>query len=184
MLERIWRENYPFFRALARSIAYREEDIEDILQESYLRLLKSASLPTEKGPILSFMRKVVWSASIDSYRRRRRDFRLRARVAGSAQEPPNPLSELLQADRERARNELLHQLCDVLGELPKNHRQALRLYFGREVRTITQACSQSGLPYSTLRSRMLVAIKELRKLLSLKDAYRICLEHEGRSGNS
>lgn len=114
-------------RVCPRSLA---QEAEDLVQESFIRLLKSRKLETPGELSAAYLKKVAYSAVIDEIRRRRR----RPRAEGSEEEL-EAVGDLSMAPGEHST--LGHSLEVCLQKLQADRRQALTLhllgYTGAEV---------------------------------------------------
>lgn len=177
MLQRIWQENYPLFRSIARTILFHGANIDDVLQEAYARILQSKKRFTTEEEAYNYVRQVVRRTTIDQYRRLRRqhayltlvgDFREYS--ATLVQEGEDALGQLIRKEEHRRQVELLREVREALRELAPEQREAILLIFGRN-RAMKEICREIGIPYSTLRSRMLSGIDRIRALLREKGIY-------------
>ena len=133
-------------RVCPRSLA---EDAEDLVQESFIRLMRAGKLQGASDVPASYLKKVAYSAVIDEIRRRRRQ---PAAVSGSEVDieatpderpPPNPDTALGNA------------MEKCMQRLQDDRRQALTLhllgYAGAEVARMLE-CNAKRAENLTLRS--------------------------------
>lgn len=181
-LEELWRENETAFRKVARSLVGDPFTCEDILQESYLRLMRRR---TCREPTYPYLRQVVVHQSLDHFRRcgRRTRRLLRLRSAHVPESVPTPLSLMLDREEEALRQRILSRVRDLSSGLTPEMRFALDVYFGRRELSIRETCRRRNLPYSTLRSRLLMALRRLRIHLREEGLYQeyLCLRR-GQGG--
>lgn len=185
-LVRVWKENERALRSLARRVVWNRDVVDDVLQESFLRILKSKRRFTCKEEVYNYARKAVVSAAIDLNRRARKhyEYECGADVGESAAAPgqqlENPFETLVREERATAYGTITARLRQALGRLPRKQREAIDFFFRRKKETkLKLLCREWGIPYSTLRSRMLQGIDSLRKdlkeqgidVLSLPDGY-------------
>lgn len=69
------------------------------------------------------------------------------------------------AEEKRRHQDQLRELRAGLKSLSREQREAIRIMFERNGRPIKQTCADLGIPYSTVRSRMLTGIEVLRRHL-------------------
>lgn len=178
MLERIWKKHQRRLQALAGRIASNPDAAEDVLQESFARVLRAGKTFQTEGQALGFVRRTIVNTNIDHYRRRRAQrlgpghVSLSSTQVSDSQAYPDlayqdPLERLLTREVDAATEEILKETRKALRELKPEHRQAIEAFFSTH-RGAKQFCRQNNIPYSTLRSRMLVGIDLIRKRLSRK----------------
>ncbi|HSR68348.1 MAG TPA: RNA polymerase sigma factor [Acidobacteriota bacterium] len=169
-LEQLWQEHEAVFRKVVRTMVADSSSSDDVMQESYLRLL-SRSSPVE--PTFPYLRRVLVNVSLDHYRRRGRRCRhlLHIRAAQVPDPVPTPLTLLLEREEEDLRLRVIEEIRRVSSALPPDLSFALGVYFGPRRRSIREICRRCGLPYSTLRSRLLAALRHLRMHLRRKGLY-------------
>lgn len=173
MLDRLWKENEKTLRSIVSQVIVDDTLIDDVMQEAYLRMLRFGSPGCSSGEAYRFIRKVVWSTTVDYYRRRRRSERKRpvSCCYPPLAPPPSPLAALMHKEESRLRRAVKSEIDDAIAELPPQMLEALDCYFGAAPRRIQDACDALGLSYSTLRSRMLAALERIRRRLKKKGIY-------------
>ncbi len=181
MLERIWHEKRAVFRSIALRMLLDPSRVDDILQEAFAHVLASGrSFPSE-ADAYRYMRRVVSNTTIDHYRASKRAVdRFSTETIFVYSEPrssqPGPLTTLLKNEFARSRSELLEEVARALTDLPPDQREAILLILGPRPRKLTEICREMGVPYSTLRSRMIAGLQRIRKKLKVKGLYRPYLE--------
>lgn len=171
MLERLWQENESSLRAVVGTVISDSAAIDDVMQEAYLRILRFGFTHLNNGGTDRFMRKVVWSTTIDLYRRRRHSKETVLCPCLPTKSPPSPLATLLRHEEGLLRRRIWDEVEEALQDLPPDLKQAIDCYFDSDERPIREACSRLGLSYSTLRSRMLAAVERIRRRLKRKGLY-------------
>jgi RNA polymerase sigma-70 factor, ECF subfamily len=168
LVARVWETNRPILKAMAVAVLRSPTQADDVLQEAFARVLKSGrefSCPQEA---FKYLRTAVLNTAIDFYRRIRRQ---RDAAAVRALEAPlaytsryeDPLGILIREEETRQRDELIDEVRLALDRLPSQQREAIRIFFDpNRGSTIKDVCLESGVPYSTLRSRMLQGIDGIR----------------------
>ena len=89
---------------------------------------------------------------------------------------PNPLTTLLKNEFATSKSELLEEVTRALTDLPPDQREAIHLILGPRPRKLKEMCRDIGVPYSTLRSRMIAGLERIRRKLKVKGLYRPYLE--------
>ncbi|MCH7805045.1 MAG: RNA polymerase sigma factor [Acidobacteria bacterium] len=175
MLERLWHKNQAILRSLVRNILVDPSSVDDVLQESFIKLLNSNKQFFNQNEAYNYMRKVVLNTTIDHYRclRRRNAYSLNSGnpypLSSSA---PNPLNLLIEKEKDEVRNSILKEVRKTLGKLPPEQREAIDIAFNRNHRKIKDICTEKAIPYSTIRSRVTAAIDQIRRQLTVKGIYR------------
>lgn len=171
----MWRANCSLFRSIVSSILADKSQVEDALQEAFAKVFRSGRQFGSEAQAFCFIRKAVYNASIDQLRRttrRNKRFQLsddpvrHDRRAGEGSD--DPLSHLVRAEVRGHRQTCLMEVKKGMRQLSPAQRQAIRLMFDRNGRPIKKTCQELGIPYSTVRSRMLAAIQVLRRRLAAK----------------
>ena len=160
------------FRAVASSILADKSLVDDALQEAFANLLRAEKTFASDVQAFHFVRRAVHNAAVDQFRRvTRRNRRFpsyddpRVRENSQAVDPDNPLFLLEYEEETRLHGALLRELRAGLRHLTRDQREAIQLMFGPDGRPIKKTCARLGVPYSTVRSRMLSGIDVLRRHL-------------------
>lgn len=128
-------------------------------------MLQSGKTFASEADAFHYARKVVFNTTIDFYRRYSRQDSFLRRLAVPMGNHSNPLQALLDQELETKQRSLLQELRRALEKLPYAQREAVSLIFGRNGKKLKDICSERGIPYSTLRSRMLAAVENIRREL-------------------
>ena len=175
----MWEEKKCALRAVVRAVVSDSSSVEDVLQETFLRVLKTRKSFTNQQEAYNYLRRAVLNTSIDCYRRVQRQssrFDTRngeRRTQGYAEIGADPLSLLLVSEAAETHSHLVDEVEMALRSLPPKQREAIEVFFRREsTLKLKEFCQEQGVPYSTLRSRMLQGI----------DRIRACLQQRGVSG--
>lgn len=126
--------------------------VEDVLQETYLRIHRRADSLREPGRLQGWVYQIAHNALVDHYRRQRETVELTDTV------PVEP------DDENEAQRSLAGSMQDMLRCLPEKYGQALRL---TEFEGLTQAAlaERLGLSLSGAKSRVQRAREKLREAL-------------------
>lgn len=147
----------------AYSLAYRivgdRRHAEDVTQEAFLSVWKSRSaFDRTRGSVRGWILGITRHRAIDSLRRNSSPV---ARLSHDDDEAlaARPAEEL--TDVEAIRRETAEQVRGVLGELPAEQSEVLRLaYFGGFSQS--EIASMVGAPLGTVKSRMRLALERIR----------------------
>lgn len=155
---------------MVRAVLLDQSSIDDVLQEAFTRVLQSRKDFSDRQEAFHYLRKTVLTTTIDMYRRTRRQINRLSDCKGIAeipaaadQEKPDPLALLLSREKAEERRLLVNEVRSALHSLPRSQQQAIELFFSRSrKRRIKDICRESGIPYSTLRSRVLRGVDKIR----------------------
>lgn len=171
LLEKVWQNNLASLRAVARHIVSQPDMVDDILQESFRRLLQRGKTFHNEKEALAYARRTVYNTSLDHYRLLKRHRRLglfKSRIVDEYYTAPsrNPEARLLRKEGAEMRRQLLSRVQTVLGELEDRHREALDMVFAPDrTKSIRDLCAEKGIAYSTLRSRVKRALNRIQGML-------------------
>jgi RNA polymerase sigma-70 factor (ECF subfamily) len=147
--------------SLAYRMCGRRAAAEDIVQESFLSLWRSASgYDPRRGSVRSWVLSVVHNRAVDAMRR--------VGAKAGRDVPDEGIAERLPAaettDAEVERRDDARQVRTALDELPPDQRQVIELaYFGGF--THTQIAEMLDLPPGTVKGRMRLGLTKMRFFL-------------------
>lgn len=144
-------------RAAARAVLSGDAEVEDVVQETWIRALCQA--PSAAGPLRSWLRKVSRNLAIDA--RRKRDRRAAHEAAGSRPEEIPSVEAIVE--REEARQLLIAALLS----LDSPYREALLLRWYEEL-PVAQVAHRLDVPLETARTRLRRGLQQLRLRLGAK----------------
>jgi RNA polymerase sigma-70 factor, ECF subfamily len=166
--EAIWREFHERLRAFISRRVPRPADVEDILQEVFIRIYRSVDSLHNRERLASWLFQITRNAIVDHLR------------AGSSQvalqtddfDPPAPD----EGDDGSEASELARCIEPMIAALPENYREAIQL---TDINGFTQleAAQRSGLTFSGMKSRVQRARRQLKDMLL--DCCRIELDSRG-----
>ena len=179
MLDQVWLENRQRLRTVIRNIVPDPSTVDDLLQEAFLKALRTDRKFETPRDALSFLCRVAINTTIDHYRRNRRQQQFRTAEeqdcyleSGTESRPQqDPLHILLRQERHDFQEDMLREIGRAMKKLPKAQRDAVRLVFGKRSRSLKEICSARGIAYSTVRSRMLRGIDAIREHLQKRGVY-------------
>jgi RNA polymerase sigma factor (sigma-70 family) len=155
---------------MVRAVLLDQSSIDDVLQEAFARVLKSRKDFSNRQEAFHYLRKTVLSTTIDLYRRSTRynsrvvDCKNQLEVSPTLpQEMPDPLGLLILQEQAEQQCHLVSQVKAAIDTLPPSQQEAIKLFFGRSKRKrLKEICKDSGIPYSTLRSRVMRGVDKIR----------------------
>ena len=140
-------------RVLARLVA-SPADVDDLRQDVFLRVFRARHRYRARGAFSTWLYRIVLNVARDAARRRRPE------SLGSHE--PRAHDEAAETLAER--RELCGQVADALASLPETLREPLVLKHYSEL-TFAQVAEVSGVPVSTVKSRVGAALARLRGTL-------------------
>lgn len=152
-LETVWQQYCCQLKAFIRNRVSDEKDVEDLLQEVFIRIHTHLSRMRDLNKLESWIYQITRNAIIDHYRQRR---------------PTIELSESLPVEDEFPQDDpaaiLALGLGSMVEELPVPYREALKLteYQGLNQR---QLAEKLGISFSGAKSRVQRARHMLRDML-------------------
>ena len=161
-LAKLWeRSLFYYLRRLVNS----EADAWELLQETWLKVLKSLGSLRDPRAFPAFLYRTARNAAIARLRRPE-FFELDRDAAGVCDDGrPDPIADFDDAE----------QIHHALGQLPLLQREALTLYFLQEL-SLEEMSVLLGVPTGTVKSRLHYAKQAMRKILCGGDSYaRSCL---------
>jgi RNA polymerase sigma-70 factor (ECF subfamily) len=151
----------PALLAVCARILGSDTDADDVVQEVFLQVWRQAGrYDPARSSVPSWLSLIARSRSIDRLRNRR----VGERVAVEAQAE----SPRRHASPEGARNVFMaergQRIASALETLPAEQREVIELAFFRGL-TQNEIAASTGTPLGTVKTRTLLAMKKLRKLL-------------------
>jgi RNA polymerase sigma-70 factor (ECF subfamily) len=154
---------------LARSVSHDEQIARDVTQDVFTHLWEFPDrVDLTRGSLKSYLAVIAHRRAVDAVRRSERRTRTEERVR-SQRAMAAPASDA-QAVNESARIWQSERLGALVGDLPREQADALRLaYF--EGRTYREVAVQLGIPEGTAKSRLRLALARLREQLDHDDRW-------------
>jgi len=159
--EGIFREHHgAIFGFLRRFLAY-DEDVEDCVQETFLRFWESWTQYRELGQVKAYLLKIARNLAIDHHRLHQP---ARERTT-PLDESENELEERGQSARSLERHELVELVRNKVRQLPLPQRETFILfrYHGMSYQEIAEI---QGVSVKTVGSRLYRAMKRLGQQLN------------------
>ncbi|HSM71677.1 MAG TPA: sigma-70 family RNA polymerase sigma factor [Anaerolineales bacterium] len=161
-LETLYDRHAPTVLAIALRVLGERAAAEDILQETFWRLWKSAgTYQSQRGSFTGWLFRIARNLAIDVYRRR--NVRPQTLENLGAEESvfeniPDPDNDVADQAQSGLRNQ---QVRDALSSLPREQRQVIELayYYGMTRQEISEA---TGEALGTIHTRARLGLKKLR----------------------
>jgi RNA polymerase sigma-70 factor, ECF subfamily len=150
----------------AYSLAYRimgeRNAAEDVVQDALLSVWRSGGrFDPARGSVRTWLLGIVHHRAIDALRRTSTHARRRASAEGIEERHEAPE----RTDAEVARREDAREVREIMGTLPEQQRQVIRLaYFGGY--THTQIAQMLDMPIGTVKGRMRLGLEKMRRVMS------------------
>ncbi|HEY3130074.1 MAG TPA: RNA polymerase sigma factor [Acidobacteriota bacterium] len=169
LLEDLWARHQRLFRHIACAIVRDADIAEEVVQEAFRRALGSHFPGSSSEEALLYLKRIVTNTSIDYYHHGRRqaledDLDQANRVA----DPPasSPLNQLLEQERQDLEKKRLNVIKREMTKLPPEQRFIIEnLVLQESPATLTALSQSTGVPISTLRSRMILGLDRIRESL-------------------
>ncbi len=146
------------FLPLARRLANNSDEVQDVLQESWIRVLEHVCTYRGDPPACSWVRAIVRNCSLDLQRRNRRS----DSDPGTLIEDPSRNPEALAQQQE-----LLGLLREIVDSLPTAYRDVCEMRYGQELST-DETALRLGISTSNVSTRLSRGVRMLRKRLDAR----------------
>jgi len=159
--EQLYARHRPPLLRFYRRQTGSPELAEELLQEVFMRLIRSRERYQPSAPLRIFLWQIARNLLIDHYRRQRRSL-----PSSYADFDPDQVaaSERVQPDHAAAHNQQLERLLSLIGELPCAQREAFLLREEAGL-SLTEIAQLAGVSTDTVKSRLRYAIGKLRRAL-------------------
>jgi RNA polymerase sigma-70 factor, ECF subfamily len=150
--------------SLARRLTGDEQDAEDLAQEAFLKVWRSAdSYRAERGSVRTWMLSVVRNQGIDRLRSQASNRRTQEKAVAEA-----PKSQPSEAFAETWRKYRRDRVREALEDLPRTQHKILALAHFSD-RTNAEIAERLCLPLGTVKGRIRLGLKKLRKHPELRE---------------
>jgi RNA polymerase sigma-70 factor (ECF subfamily) len=165
--EAAFRELFARYAPLAHGLAHRlvrhAQLAEEIVQETFLSVWRSADrFDRSKGSVRSWLLAAVHHRAVDAVRREQSQRRRAGSAAVRLELVTDDHADELAAAVDRPRE--LRRVREALEALPEEQRRVLAMMYFDGL-TQTEIAERSGSPLGTVKSRTLLGMRRLRKLL-------------------
>ncbi len=161
--ELVERHKGAVFRTLARLLG-RNEDLEDLAQEVFLRLFRGFSHFRGEAKVSTWLYRIIVNVANDELRRRgpwRQAVSIDDPEAGWEDRLPHPAPD---PDELLDRNRFLESLRAAMGELNLRERAILALYY-QEGKTYEETAAILELPMGTVKTQLHRARERLKTIV-------------------
>ncbi|MBI2822602.1 MAG: RNA polymerase sigma factor [Acidobacteria bacterium] len=172
LLEDLWSTHRRLFNHIALAIVRHADVVEEVVQEAFRRALRSNLDTDKRDEALLYVKRIVTNTSIDYYHRRRKqgvEEELERVDYRTGSPDASPLDQLLHSEREDLNRRRLRQIMEEIQRLPREQRFAIEtLVLAESPPSLTALSRSTGIPISTLRSRVILGLDRIRKNLRKK----------------
>lgn len=160
-VEQLVREHARFVFQVAYAVVRNAHDAEDVVQETFLRVVKHKSELAELREPKAWLARIAWRIAVD--RRRGQPEQVGDPEPVFAQLPSGGLN----AEQQMARGEMQRLLAALIVALPKELREPLQLSTVQEMDS-NQIGAVLGIPEATVRTRLFRARQMLKEKLAAR----------------
>ena len=163
----IWQQLHDGLRAFIAKRVADETEVDDILQEVFLRMHRGIDSLRDRGRVVSWVYQITRHALVDHYRMPERRRELPVGLAADMEVAGIASTTSVMADSKDSgeyRAELAGCLRPMIGQLAEDYREALILV---ELQGLTQqaAAKRMGLSLSGMKSRVQRGRRQLKRKL-------------------
>jgi RNA polymerase sigma-70 factor (ECF subfamily) len=162
------RHRKPIYNFILRFVR-DQEHAEDVMQETFLRLIKSADGYERQAKFTTWLYTIARNLCVDASRRAKHRKAASLDAPSSADEDAAPLIEMMadgqaNVDRKAINRELAIRMRKAIDALPEEQRE---IFILREVSDLqfNEIAVIIGCPENTVKSRMRYALEKLREAL-------------------
>lgn len=165
----IWERNKSILQAIVKTILLDHSVVEDVLQDAFTQVLCADPELENEQQAYNYVRRTVINTAINHYRRCKRDLTLVHALKDQQSEldERTPLFMMMESEHERVESAVMKELGSALRRLSPDRRRALELVFSRTDK-LKDICREEDIAYTTLRSRVLSAVDQIRKHLRVR----------------
>jgi RNA polymerase sigma-70 factor (ECF subfamily) len=146
----IFDEHYPMVRAIARSVLRNQEDIEDVVQETFLDVHRYMhTFDQSKGSFKNWVRSCATHRAFARYRKNRI----------LAQHFENKVIDIEAPDRTMKEN-----IGKWLLKLTANQRLVIEKYFFED-KDLREIAAQNGMEWGDVRHHLYRGLRQLRRIV-------------------
>ena len=141
---------------------------EDILQESYLKIIKALKTYKEQGAFKSWLFQIVHREALQELRRRKTKMKVIANNSVTQEDLPQKVTTEGH-DRQIIRQDRIDELKTAIDSLPEAEKEIvnLRVYSGMTFKEISELIK---IPINTALGRMHNAMKRLKHFINVQEA--------------
>lgn len=168
-LAELWERNKSTLQAIVKNILLDHSVVDDVLQDAFTQVMIRAPEFESEQEAYNYARRAVINTAINHYRRSKRNFVMVQKLKEQRcdVDERTPLVVMMESEHEQIEAAVMRELAPALGRLSLDRREALDLVFNRSDK-FKDICREKGIPYNTIRSRVLSAVDQIRKHLRVR----------------
>ncbi len=168
-LAEIWERNRSILQGIVKTILLDHSVVDDVLQDAFTQVLSADPKFEDEQQAYNYARRAVINTAINHYRRCKRDLTLIHTLKKQQDDidERTPLVVMMESEHERVESAIMREMGPAMSRLNLDRREALDLVFRRREK-LKEICREKGIPYTTLRSRFLSAVDQIRKHLRVR----------------
>ncbi len=174
ILQKLAEERPAFWSKIIYNILRQNDIVDDVLQESWKRLLASRVNLESYGDWERYFRKIVINTALDYRKLQGTSIKRSAPIEAILEMPDqkeDPLKEVIAEENREVGKRILDDVNSLIAKLPAGQQDAICwILLEEEPMTLEQLSLQKGIPISTLKSRLISGLKKIQKNLRKKDA--------------
>ncbi|RPI22811.1 MAG: sigma-70 family RNA polymerase sigma factor [Acidobacteria bacterium] len=165
----VWERNKGILEGIVKTILLDHSLVDDVLQDAYTQVMITAPELEDEQEAYNYARKAVINTAINQYRRCRRNWAMVQALQKQQSEADErtPLLLMMEGEHERVESAVARELATAVSRLSPERRHAIELVLGRTDR-FKDICRETGIPYTTLRSRFISAVDQIRKHMRVR----------------
>jgi len=157
----LYDESSQYVYGVALSVLRDVADAEEVTLDVYSQVWRSAAVySSQRGSVVAWLLTLARSRAIDRIRSRARRYKAETPISSSEDFSASESSPEQTAASSQAR----HMIRRVLGQLPKDQREAVELAYFSGM-SHTELAEHLGLPLGTIKTRIRMGMMKLREEL-------------------
>lgn len=159
-VERLYQYTYPNASALARHLCSNPNDVDDILQESYITAFTQLATLREKAAFPFWLRKIVINTWRAFAKNKSNYYEILVQDIPGEELVDESLQLSVQDEVELSENQ--REINDLVEALPESHRLCVRLFYYEEI-SVEEIAEILDIPVGTVMSRLYYGRKRLKE---------------------
>lgn len=161
--EELYRRYAPAAYGVALRVLRQPALAQEVTHDAFAALWRAPEVyDAERGAFRAFFLSLVHHRAVDQVRKEER-LRERERKVNRAPPPDEDLSEAIVEEADLA--DRRREVREALADLPSEQREALELMYFKGY-THARIADETGAPLGTVKTRILAAVRKLRKRLT------------------
>ncbi len=165
----VWERNKTILQGIVKTILLDHSAVDDVLQDAFTQVMTAGPEFEDEQQAYNYARRAVINTAINHYRRVKRNLALIHALKQDQHEVDErtPLVMMMEGERGQIESAVMRELGPALSRLTPDRRRAVELVFNRTEK-LQDVCREEDIAYTTLRSRVLSAVDQIRKHLRVR----------------